>query len=401
MKILQINSVANSGSTGRIAENIGIVLQSANMESYLAYGRAANESQSKLLRIGNKLDVYSHGLKTLLTDKHGFGSKRATLEFLKKVEEIRPDAIGLHNLHGYYINIELLFSFLRESQIPVLWTLFDCWAFTGHCSYFDDVNCNKWQTHCHQCPKTGNYPKSWVDGSKYNFQKKKDLFTGFSNMELVVHSRWLADLTKESFLKEYKVHITPSAIDLDTFKPTPSNLLEKHNITGKKIVLGCANVWTNRKGYYDFIALSSVLDSDYQIVMIGLNEREMKGLPKNILGIGRTESIEELAQWYTVANVFVNPTSQDNFPTTNIEALACGTPVVTYDTGGSPEAIDEKTGVVVPKGEVYAVEEAIKELEARDRDVLSENCRRRAVEKFDSKKRYLDYLKIYKQMMGG
>lgn len=400
MKVLQINSVANLGSTGRIAENIGLVLQEAGHESFLAYGRESQPSQLKTVKIGAQCDIYAHGARTLLTDKHGFGSKNATKNFIREVDKMNPDAIGLYNLHGYYINIELLFDYLKTKQIPVLWTLFDCWAFTGHCSYFDDVSCEKWKTQCHHCPKTGNYPRAWVDGSEYNYRKKKELFTGLKNMELLTHSNWLAGLVKDSFLKDYKINLTPSAIDLDTFKPVSSNLLQKYGLEGKKVILGCASIWTNRKGYIDFIELSKKISSEYQIVMIGLNDKELKGLPGNILGLKRTESIQELAQWYTLADVFVNPTSQDNFPTTNLEALACGTPVITYNTGGSPEAIDDSTGFVVEKGNVNGLLHAIQKLEQRDKRKLSQACRTRAERLFNKKTRYLDYLRIYERMVG-
>jgi putative colanic acid biosynthesis glycosyltransferase len=396
LKVLQINTTVNSGSTGRIAENIGIVLIEAGHESYIAYGRGAQPSASKKIKIGNKIDVYAHGLKTLLTDRHGFGSRKATLDFIQEIEKIQPDVIALHNLHGYYINIEVLFSYLKTAGIPVVWTLFDCWAFTGHCSYFDDVGCEKWKTQCGNCPKTRNYPRSLVDGSKYNFKRKQELFTSLQNLEIITHSQWLAGLVQDSFLREYKVHVTPSAIDIETFTPSPSNLLAQYKISEKKIILGCANIWSNRKGYADFLKLHKLLDSEqYQIVMIGLSQQEIKELPKGIIGLSRTESIEELAQWYTIADVFVNPTTQDNFPTTNLEALACGTPVVTYDTGGSPEAIDERTGRTVPKGDVQGLKLAIESLIKETKDLLAEACRVRAEEHFDARKRYQDYLNIF------
>lgn len=399
MKILQINSVANSGSTGRIAENIGLVLQDAGHDSYMAYGRASQPSQLNVIKIGSKWDIYTHGAKTLLTDKHGFGSKGATQRFIRELEQLQPDAIGLHNLHGYYLNIEVLFDFLKATQIPVLWTLFDCWAFTGHCSYFDDMACEKWNTQCYNCPKTKNYPRALVDGSEYNYRKKKELFTGLPHLELLTHSHWLAELVKESFLRDYKLHITPSAIDLDTFKPTLSSLSDKYDFKGKKVILGCASTWSNRKGYNDFLELSKLLDNEtYQVVMIGLNKKERSALPTNIIGIERTESIEELAQWYTLAHVFVNPTSQDNFPTTNLEALACGTPVITYSTGGSPEAIDEKTGIIVEKGDIEGLFDAVNYFYNIDMSQISQNCRTRAESLYDKKTRYLDYVRIFERL---
>lgn len=401
MKLLQINTVANSGSTGRIAEEIGKVVLNQGGESIMAYGRGNPTSSSKLYQIGSQLDTYRHGAHTMLTGKHGFASKEATKDLIREIEKWKPDVIGLHNLHGYYINIQLLFNFIRESNIPTLWTLFDCWAFTGHCTYFDDINCEKWVKQCHTCPKTGNYPKSlWVDNSKWNFATKKALFSGLNNLEIIVHSNWLHDLVKRSYLGDYQVHVSPSAINLNLFKPTEnSHLYKTYNLGVKKILLGCASSWTNRKGFKDFLELSKDISKHYQLVMIGLNAKELQQLPSNIIGLSRTNSIEELAAWYSLAEVFLNLTTQDNFPTTNLEALACGTPVITYDTGGSPEAIDESTGIVIPKGSVQAIIPAVERLEKLDKEVLQQSCRDRAVKLFNAETRYLDYHNIYNSLL--
>ena len=401
MRVLQINSVVNSGSTGRIAEEIGNVLLANGHESYIAYGRGIATSTSKLIKIGSQKDVYLHGAYTLMTDKHGFASKKATQKFIHEVEHIKPDVVALHNLHGYYIHLPTLFDFFSRNKIAVVWTLFDCWAFTGHCSYFDDINCIKWKTHCNNCPKYKNYPSSWVDNSFSNFEEKRRIFTSVRKMEIIAHSQWLGGLVKDSFLKEYKVHVTPSAINLDLFKPIDSELRIRYKLGEKKVILGCASAWSNRKGYQDFIALSKKLTNDYQIVMIGLNTKEIKSLPENIIGLARTESIEELAQWYTLAYVFVNPTSQDNFPTTNLEALACGTPVITYKTGGSPEAIDEHTGFVADKGNVDGIVEMVERLKRLNYEEISNACRARAERLYDKKTRYLDYLRVFEGMVEG
>jgi putative colanic acid biosynthesis glycosyltransferase len=401
MRILQINVTVNSGSTGRIAEEIGNVLLENNHESYIAYGRGIGKSNSQLIRIGNKLDNYIHGAKTLLTDKHCFYSKSVTKKLIEQIKVIKPDAICLHNLHGYYIHIEVLFDFLKESQIPVLWTLFDAWAFTGHCTYFDDIDCKKWQSHCNNCPKHKNYPSSWVDNSYNNFEEKKRIFNSINRMEIVTHSFWLENLVKKSFLKDFKVHVTPSAVNLQQFKPTSSKLREKYCLENKKVLLGCASIWTNRKGYHDFIQLSEKINDEFIIVMIGLNTKEINGLPQKIIGLQRTESIEELAQWYCIAYAFINPTSQDNFPTTNLEALACGTPVITYNTGGSPEAIDHKTGFVVEKGNIQGILDSLNQLETLNQEDISAACRLRAEFLFDKRTRYLDYLKILDGLIGG
>ncbi len=400
MKVLQVNSVVNSGSTGRIAEEIGNVLIDHDHESYIAYGRGKAQSNSRLIKIGSDKDVYWHGAYTLLTDRHGFASKRATQQFVREAQLLRPDLIALHNLHGYYLHLPTLFDYINQEQLPVVWTLFDCWAFTGHCSYFDDISCPKWQTHCDECPKHKNYPASWVDNSHQNFDDKRQLFTSVSKMELITHSHWLGGLVKASFLADYPINVTPSAINLNLFKYRTSTLEEAYSLSGKKVVLGCASTWSNRKGYQDFIELSCKLSSDYRIVMIGLSTKELKALPPNIIGLRRTESTEELAQWYSLAFAFVNPTSQDNFPTTNLEALACGTPVITYNTGGSPEAIDEYTGFVVDKGDVSGIVEALKKLEALDYEGISQACRVRAERLYDKKIRYLDYLRVFERVVG-
>lgn len=399
MKLLQINSIVNSGSTGRIAEDIGNVAINSGHESFIAYGRGNRPSSSQLIRIGKQLDVYWHGLTTLLTDRHGFSSAKATEKLIHIIDQINPDVIGLHNLHGYYINIEILFNYLKTIDIPVLWTLFDCWSFTGHCSYFDDIKCEKWQTHCIQCPKYRNYPTALVDNSFINFDDKKRLFTGVKSLEILVHSSWLGGLVKKSFLKEYPIHIKPSAIDLSVFKPAQSSISISYNLENKKVLLGCASVWSERKGLNDFIKLSNVLDSEFIIVLIGLNKKQFLSLPENIIGINRTESTLELAQWYSLADVFINPTYQDNFPTTNIEALACGTPVITYDTGGSPEAIDNNTGLVVEKGDILGLYKAIINICSKGKKYFTHICRERAVKHFNKDDRFMDYLKIYESLL--
>lgn len=404
MKVVQINTVANYGSTGRIAEEIGNLLLENGHKSIIAHGSYAAhkgkkpESKSELIKIGREIDSYFHGAYTLLTDRHGFASKKPTQSLIEKLDKIKPDLVALHNLHGYYINIEVLFKYIKTNNIPVVWTLFDCWAFTGHCTYYDDIDCGKWQQKCYQCPKTNRYPQSYIDNCTKNFEDKKRIFNSLNKMEIITHSKWLSSQVKKSFLKEYKTHITPSAINLDLFKPIKSNLKEVYDIQ-EKVILGCASVWSERKGLDDFIKLSELLSKDFKIVLIGLDDKQLKLIPDNILGIKRTNSIEELAQWYTLASVFVNPTTQDNFPTTNLESLACGTPVVTYNTGGSPEAIDSLTGRVADKNDLNAVMKYIDELTGIDNELLSRNCRLRAEKLFDKKKRYIDYLDIFKNLV--
>jgi len=398
MRVLQINTTLNTTSTGRITEEIGQTLQIHGHESYVAYKRMGPAgSTSNLMKIGNDLDVYLHGLKTRILDRHGFGSAKATRKLIGDIKKTDPDIIGMHNLHGYYLNIEVLFNYLKEVQKPVVWTFHDCWPFTGHCAYFDMVDCKKWKTECNNCPLTHAYPASWyLDNSKKNFNKKKNLFQGLENLTIVTPSKWLKDLVKQSFLKDYPVKVINNGIDLERFKPVDSaEVKEKHSLKGLKVILGVASVWDKRKGLEHFIELSKLLDEDLRIVLVGLNKNQIQSLPRKIIGVERTESIEELVALYSCADLFVNPTLVDNFPTTNLEALACGTPVITYKTGGSPEAVDERTGVVVEKGNIENLHSSLLRVLSNGKEHYKSDCRKRAVQKYDKNDRFKDYLNLY------
>lgn len=399
MRVLHVNSVVNTGSTGRIVEQIGKVLLDHGNESIIAYGREVGscKSASRLLKIGNKSNVLWHGINTVLKDNHGFAKDWSTKKFIREIDEINPDVVALYNLHGYYINIELLFQYLQRKKIPVVWTLFDCWAFTGHCSYFDNIGCEKWKTQCFECPKYDKYPKSLIDNSKFNYYNKKKVFNSLEKLQFVTHSLWLSNLVADSFLGNYKINVIPSAVDTEVFKPKDSDLVKKHGIQGKKVILGCANVWNDRKGFKDFLALAKYCKANMVIVLIGVSNVQLKMLPSNIIGIPKTESIEELAMWYSLASVFVNPTYMDNFPTTNIEALACGTPVITYDTGGSPESIDSSTGCVVRVGDIDGIWESIEELNCIDQMELSRACRERALNNYNKQTRFLEYIQVFEK----
>lgn len=366
-------------------------------ESTIAFGRRGNPSKSKEIQVGGKLDFYQHGILSLLLDRHGLGSKAATKSLVGSFKALSPDIIHLHNIHGYYLNYPMLFKGIQELDVPVVWTFHDAWAFTGHCSYFDSVNCLKWQTECHSCPKKKAYPKSLVvDNSKSNFNLKKSVFTSHPKLNIVTPSNWLAENTRHSFLKDFPISVIHNGIDLEIFNVDQTNIE-----VDKKIVLGVASIWDARKGLKDFVELSKLLDDTYQIVLIGLNDQQLKELPGKIKGISRTESLTELVEWYNKAHCFVNPTYQDNFPTTNIEALGCGTPVITYETGGSPEAIDTKTGKVVKKGDVQGLANAISEIGKIDTNTWKEACRKRAEQFFDKKDRFKDYINLYEGILNG
>lgn len=402
MKLLQINTTVNSGSTGRIAEEIGKTALDAGMESVIAGAYTNRPSQSGVITIGNHSDRILHGLKSRLFDRHGFGSAGATRILVRQIAELKPDIIHLHNIHGYYLNIEILFGFLKVYRKPVVWTLHDCWSFTGHCAYFDRASCLKWTTECNHCPLISGYPASWfADASEKNYRDKKRLFNSVKAMTLVTPSKWLAGHVSHSFLSLFPIKIIHNGINLFDFSPIKStdHVRNKYKLPDKAIILGVASTWDQRKGLHDFVLLSKKLKLSEHIVLLGLSPGQISNLPENITGVGRTENISELAALYSLATVFVNPTHIDNFPTTNIEALSCGTPVITYDTGGSPEAIDEDTGFVIEKGDIDGLYRAIRTVINQGKDQYTETCRTRTEQHFDKDKQFGQYLDLYKELL--
>ena len=403
MKVLQINSVCGVGSTGRIATDIASKLRENNIESYIAYGRKTSIDNDHTLRIGTKLDYYLHAGLTRLFDTHTLlGSRKATNNFIEQIKKIDPDVIHLHNIHGYYINVKILFDYLKKSGKPVVWTLHDCWSFTGHCAHFSYTQCDKWMDECHKCPQKESYPASvFLDNSKRNYHIKRELFTSLENMTIVIPSHWLADLVEQSFLSRYPVKIINNGIDTDVFKPVAGeSVLEKYKIGHKFIILGVASTWGQRKGLKYFLKLSEIIDDDCVIVLVGLNNKQMAELPPNIIGIKRTSNINELTQIYSIADVFVNPTLEDNFPAVNLEALACGTPVITFNTGGSPEAVDANCGYVVEKGSIFEIKKYIDIAKSHGKNYYSEKCVKRVKDNFDKNDRFDEYIELYKRLTG-
>lgn len=354
MKIVQINTFPYK-ATGSIMMSIHDRLQELGHDSYVVWGRGRDAKNEQEIVIKNDLEIKLHGIYTRLTDKTGFASNMSTRKLLQKLDEINPDIIHLHNIHGYYLNIESLFEYIKLHNVRVIWTLHDCWAFTGHCAYFDKVGCDRWKTGCYKCPQKHTYPSSkFLDNSKWNWEKKKKLFTK-AEITIVTPCEWLKGLVELSFLKEYPVEVIYNGIDCNTYRPKDTDFEKKYNLAGRYVILGVASEWTERKGLKDFIELSKMLDDKYKIVLVGLEKKQIEKLPKQIIGIERTASVEELVGIYSRANIFFNPTYEDNFPTTNIESIACQTPVITYNTGGSPEAIDNNTGYIVEQGDIREV----------------------------------------------
>lgn len=366
MRILMINSVCGIRSTGRICTDLAQKFETEGHEVKIAYGRVEEvpeRFQKYAVRIGGSLDLKRHALRTRLLDEHGFGSVKPTKEFLKWANEYNPDMLWLHNIHGYYLNIEMLFDWIKSRpDMEVRWTLHDCWAFTGHCAHFTVAGCEKWKTGCGNCPQIRRYPASLLkDNSQTNYKRKKNAFTGVQKMTLITPSQWLANLVKQSFLKDYPIEVHYNSIDTNVFKPMKSEFRQQHGLKNKKIVLGVASAWNDRKGLNDFFELRKKLDDSYAIVLVGLSEKQIRKLPEQIVGIPRTNSVHELAQIYTAADVFVNPSREETFGLTTVEAQACGTPAVVYEETACEEVVRLKGGKAVPQN-LDALRQAVCEI---------------------------------------
>ena len=404
MRIAQINMM-HVGSTGKIMLGIAETAASLGDETYTFspyYYMKGQKPETPEIRnhfyFGSPRETFIHHVFAETTGLHGFGSVFGTKQLIRKMKEIRPDILHLHNLHNFTVNIPALFSYIKKENVRTVWTLHDCWAMTGKCPYFDLAECEKWKTGCYSCPALRDYPKAYMDRTRMMWKLKKKWFTGVGDMTLITPSRWLAEIVKESYLSEYPVRVIHNGIDLDVFRPAAdSGTAEKYGIPeGKYIVLGVAFDWDKRKGLDVFRELAGQLPDSYRIVLVGTNDAIDRTLPDSVICIHRTQNQEELARLYSLADVLVNPTREDNFPTVNLEALACGTPVITFRTGGSPESIDETCGICVERGDTVATARSIASV-CEGKPFTPEACRQRATQ-FEKHSCFMQYAELYREM---
>ena len=392
MKIAQVNTTCGAGSTGKICVAVSELLSQAGIENYILY-TAGHSDHPAGIKYMSAAEMKLQALKSRVFGNYGFQTKNATKRLIAELDRIGPDIVHLHNLHGHNVHLGILFSYLKEKNTKIFWTFHDCWAFTGYCPYYDIVNCNRWQTGCCNCPQKAKY--SWFfDHSSHLFTQKKQLLTGL-DLTIITPSQWLADQVKMSFLKDYPVKVIHNGIDLSVFSSKESSFRAQHGSGDHFLVLGVAFGWGVRKGLDVFIRLAQRLDPEkFQIVLVGTDDAVDKQLPANIISIHRTENQTQLAEIYTAADLFINPTREENFPTVNIESLACGTPVLTYRTGGSPEMLNNITGRVVDRNDEEALYQAILQI-AEERPFSPENCRAQAL-LFSEEEKYSEYVKLYK-----
>ena len=399
-KILQINSTCNWGSTGVIAEGLGKIISLEGASSYIAYGRYCRKTQSRPIKIGNKLFILIHYFFSVLFDMHGLFSIIPTFVLINKIRKINPDIIHLHNIHGYYINYVILFDFLKRYGKPVVWTLHDCWAYTGHCAYYASIGCDKWKSSCYKCPNTKEYPKSYIDLSKYNYRLKRKLFSNVDDLHIVTVSDWLCREVSSSFLGVYDIRTIYNGVDINCFKPYKS-IKAKICSDSKTLILGVANKWDNRKGLMEFIKLSQLLDDDYHIHLVGLSKDQISTLPlnNNLTAVTRTNSTRDLAELYSSADVYINLSLEETLGMTNIESMSCGTPVIVYNTTACPEVVGDGCGYVVEKHALSSIVEILQNKIRHKKHLYMDNCRNYVVDNFSQSNQYNKYIVLYNQIL--
>ena len=417
-KLLQINPVLRTNtSTGRIMKEIGELAMANGWESYVAYSGGRDglmHTTSIPVPVGDRPSVAWHGIQTRLFDRHGLASGRATKELIKRIGEIGPDIVHIHNIHGYFLDYKILFEYLSHSDIQVVWTVHDCWLYTGHCYYYSKAGCDRWKTGCGHCPQKRKFPASWLmDRSARNWEDKKKAFTSMpkNRLTIVPVSDWIRREMSQSFLKDYDYQTIHNGIDIDIFSPKPEAEGEvrlRYGIGDRHIILGVASIWSDEKGLGDFVRLAGKLNDNEVIVLVGIDRKMLDGrlaeegaqaLGGRFITVKRTADTNQLAELYSAAAALVNPTWQDNYPTVNLEAIACGTPVVTYRTGGSVEAVDEGTGYIVEQGDIEGLMASVREAESLGKEHFLDKCRSRAVSCFRKEDRYAEYIELYDRLL--
>lgn len=395
-KLLQINTTVGRTAPGVIADSIGRMAEANGWESYIAYGRPSSVDRvdpcNNLYRIGSPFSIGIHGVSSRLLDNHGCRSHHATKSLIRYIERLAPDLIHLHNIHGYYLNYTILFDFLRTAGIPVVWTLHDVWPLTGHCAFFDQMSCIRWRMGCHDCPGKHSYPASlWRDHSAENYEKKRRCFTGVPNLHVTAVSKWLKATIEESYLGDYPVEVIYNGINI-------GNHIEHTRTRRSPLLLGVAFKWEERKGFEDFMLLRAALPSSFRIRLVGLTPKQIKCLPRGIEGIERINDPEKLMRFYSQASVMINLSHGESFGMVSIEAQNCGTPVISYNVGGTPETIASGTGLVVPHRDINSVVRAVKRIVSSPEEFTAEQCREHVAANFNRDVNFRKYFDLYERM---
>ena len=399
MKVLQINAVYGNGSTGIIVKDIDTALQQRGYTSYVAYAKSTNAPQNGY-KIGNLIDQKLHAVLARLIGKQAYFSFFCTNRLLNFIDKIKPDIIHLHNLHSNYINLKMLTNYINKNNINTVITLHDCWFFTGKCFHYGVVGCNKWQTRCGNCPRVKEDVPSWFfDQTTRVFEDKKRYMGLIPNLVVVGVSNWISNEAKKSFFQSKKIVTIQNGVDLEIFKPTESDIRKKLNVEEKFVILGMANKWLDKINQSTFSYVVNQLCEDEVLVLLGCRKDQIEHLPNNVIGLEYCSKRNDLAKIYSLSDIFVNVTREDSLPTVNIEAICCGTPVITFDSGGSSEIIDNNTGLVVAQGDDKALLMAIKKIKKKGKQHYQNKCREHGVKNFNKDDRYIDYINLYEKII--
>lgn len=397
MRVLQINVVYDEKSTGRTCKELENFLDKKGIECITAYGKGEKNKGKNSYRIESKLEYYTHNILSQITGLEGYFSLFATLRLIHFIKRIKPDVIHLRNLHGHYLNLRCLFRFFKKTQIPLLFSLHDCWIFTGGCTYPVKHNCDKWKSECHSCPARSEYPYSkYFDFSKKIFKDKKKWLDGLNVKAVLGVSKWVASQGEKSILNKYPVSYIYNWINTDVFKDYNSkSVFEKYGIDKDKFTVICvAAAWKSGSvKNNDLEELAKKLGDNAQIVVVGLKAEEVKG--ENIIPIGFLSDISLLAQLYSASDVYVHLSEADTFGKVIAEAMACGIPAIAYDCTACSELIKENCGYLVPLHDVDALVDRVYKVKENKKEFYSENCKIRVKEEFDYNTNCERLLNIY------
>lgn len=405
--LLQINADANWGSAGTITEQITNIMIEKGWHTYVAYGREMNPSRAHVIRVGSKYDVYAHYAEHRFFDNEGLASRRATKSLVEEIERLQPDVVHLHNIHDHWLNFRILFEYLNQTDIKVVWTFHDFWPITGHCTHFVQADCSQFMIECVECPYTKGHFLPLMKRATRNFNLKKHLFTANHNLHIVSVSDWVGENVAKSFLQDKDLRVIHNGVDTEIFKPTdleilpPSNYSNYlHSTEGKFVIMAVSSQWkSGSKGLDDYKAMAAMLKDDEVIVLVGVPEEISKDFPSNIIGIKRTSNQQELAALYTRADVVCSFSLAETFGLTIVEGYACGTSAVVYDNTAPPSLITPETGFVVPNGNYKHAYTAIQQIKINGKQHYSEACISLAREKYDKDKCFEKYVELYEELL--
>ena len=400
MKVVQVNAIFGSKSTGTIVREIQSCCEANGIESYVAYSIAdrPDDEVPNGFRIGNRLTAKWSALFSRIIGKQAYANRISTWRFLRWLDKVNPDVVHLHNLHSNYIHLNMLLRYLAKHDIATVVTMHDCWYYTGGCTHYTSVGCYRWREGCGNCPQKKQLPSFFFDRTHDVIKDRKKYLSAIPRLTMVGASEWVANEMRKSLLNDLNITFIHNGFDLVLFRPTSSEKRKELGLERKFVILGPASKWLLpiNKPTLDYFV--SKIDSDMAILLFGCSSIN-SSLPKNVMQIGYTKSPKEMAELYSMADVMVNCSREDTLSSLNLECQACGTPVVTYDATGSKETVDGECGFAVPTGDAEALWEKVQEVRLLGKKSMLELCGKWVSANFEKKTNYEKYIELYRQMI--